>query len=321
MPLSRFFPKNHLMRCDDISVIIPLYNKRDEIGRTLRSVLSQSRLPREVIVIDDGSTDGSGEVIEQIASPLVRLVRQENRGVSAARNRAMELAEGEWIALLDGDDEWLPDYLESMCALCERFPQARAFGSGFKVRDERGRLSRGRFPAKTGVVDYFQEAMRCHVLIPSATLLHRTTALSLGGFPEGMKLGEDQYLWTLLARKYSVAFLSEEHVIYSRAAQNRSAAIYTPEQSRHSLEELYDESQSKISNDYVARVALGKALTVSAKGGSEEARRALRVFASSRSNRFLWWKVRLLTALPVAWRAGVLALYNRMAWILARKGM
>lgn len=309
------------MRSDEISVIIPLYNKRNEIERTLRSVASQSLRPLEIIVIDDGSTDGSGDVVRSLALPLVRLVSQPNGGVSAARNRAMELARGEWVALLDGDDEWHPDFLESMCALHEEYPQARLLGSGFQVRDESGQLVRGRFPSKTGLVNYFAEAMHCHVLIPSATLLHRTTALSVGGFPVGMKLGEDQWLWTLLARQYSVAFLAEERVIYSRAAQNRSAAIYTPEQTLRSFEELYDESQSKLSNDYVARVALGKALVVSAKGGTDEARRALHRFSSSRRNRFLWWKVRLLTALPASWRGVVLDFYNRMAWVLARKGM
>ena len=72
-----------------ISVIIPLYNKASEIERTLRSVARQSVQPLEVIVVDDGSTDGSAEVVEAMALPLVRLVRQQNMGVSAARNRAM----------------------------------------------------------------------------------------------------------------------------------------------------------------------------------------------------------------------------------------
>ena len=75
-----------------ISVIIPLYNKVREIERTLRSVLRQSVLPLEVIVVDDGSTDGSAEVVESLASPIVKLIKQKNAGVSAARNRAMELA-------------------------------------------------------------------------------------------------------------------------------------------------------------------------------------------------------------------------------------
>ena len=97
----------------DISVVIPLYNKASTIYTTLISVLAQSVRPREVIVIDDGSTDGSAEIVEQmiVEEPYVRLVRQANAGVSAARNRAIEMAHGEWVALLDGDDIWSPEYL------------------------------------------------------------------------------------------------------------------------------------------------------------------------------------------------------------------
>ena len=79
----------------NISVIIPLYNKASEIAITLHTVLAQSLQPHEIIVVDDGSTDGSAEIVESFGSPLVRLIRQENRGVSAARNRAMREATGE----------------------------------------------------------------------------------------------------------------------------------------------------------------------------------------------------------------------------------
>ena len=90
----------------DISVIIPLYNKAASIRRTLRSVVEQRVQPREIIVVDDGSTDGSAEIVQSLNAPLVRLLRQQNQGVSAARNRAMAEASGRWVALLDGDDVW-----------------------------------------------------------------------------------------------------------------------------------------------------------------------------------------------------------------------
>ena len=117
----------------EISVVIPLYNKAAEIERALRSVLEQSVQPREVIVVDDGSTDGSAEIVERIASPIVRLVRQTNAGVSAARNRAIEMAVGRWIAFLDGDDWWQRDYLANMAWLIKLYPDCGAYGSGFYV--------------------------------------------------------------------------------------------------------------------------------------------------------------------------------------------
>ena len=309
------------MRPEQISVVIPLFNKRAEVGAAIASVLAQTVAPLEIVVVDDGSTDGSADVVESFTSPLVRLIRQPNSGVSAARNRAMREARGEWVALLDGDDEWRPEFLEKVSLLSLECPECRAYGTGFDIRDEHGTLTRGNTPAVRGKVDYFAEAMHRYVLIPSATVLHRATVLSLGGFPEGMRLGEDQYLWTKLARTAAVGFLPEPLAIYSRAAQNRSAAVYRPEETRFSLEDLFDPAASDESNEYVARVALGKALTVSAKGGTAEARRAARFFSYTRRNRLALWKVRILNLLPARWRPSIMGFYNRMAWRLARRGL
>jgi hypothetical protein len=303
-----------------ISVIIPLYNKAKEIRRTLASVARQSVQPLEIIVVDDGSTDGSAEVVEAMNMPLVRLVRQQNGGVSAARNRAMTLAHGEWVALLDGDDCWESGYLANVERMIASYPFAAAIGTGFVVDDGK-RLVAGNTPTTEGVVDFFTESMSRYVLIPSATVLRREVALALGGFPEGMRMGEDQYLWTKLARTSQVVFSPERLVVYSRVADNRSAAIYTPEQTQFSLEELYDKDADPISNEYVARVALGKALVESARGGTAAARRALEFFSYNRMSLRLARKVRVLNALPVRLRPAVLGLYNWLAWVIARKGL
>ena len=189
----------------DISVVIPLYNKEKEIARTLRSVLAQTSQPLEIIVVDDGSTDGSAARVEEIGSPLIRLIRQENRGVSAARNRAMQEACGEYAALLDGDDTWEPGYLAEIERLIAAYPGCGAYATSFNV-DDGHHLTPGDTPQTEGVVDFFTEALSHYVLIPSSTTLRRKPALSLGGFPEGMRMGEDQYLWTKLARTSPVCF-------------------------------------------------------------------------------------------------------------------
>ncbi len=305
-----------------ISVIIPLYNKRESIAHTITSVVTQSVAPREIIVVDDGSTDGSGEIVESLAAenPTIKLIRQQNCGVSAARNRAIEAAEGEFVALLDGDDAWSEDYIADICRLIERYPNCGAYATGFYVVDGEQRAV-GDTPQREGIVDFFAESQRHYVLIPSATTLNRSLVLRLGGFPEGMRMGEDQYLWTKIARTSKVCFSPTPRVEYSRSGENRSAAIYRPEQSHHSLEELYDPTASDLSNEYLARVALGKALVQSVKGGTEEARRAINFFGYTRLHRRTLRKLQLLNALPVAWRASALNLYNRLAWIIARKGL
>lgn len=307
------------MNCD-ISVVIPLYNKEREIARTLRSVLAQTLPPLEIIVVDDGSTDRSVREVERLASPLVRLVRQENRGVSAARNRAIREARGTWVALLDADDRWEPGYLAEIARLIGRYPGCGAYACSFLVDDGRT-LTPGDTPRTEGIVDFFAESLSRYVLIPSTTTLRRDLVLGLGGFPEGMRMGEDQYLWTRIARTAPVCFSPARLAVYSKAADNRSAAIYRPEQTRFSFEELYDPSAGEASNEYVARAALGKALVASAKGGTQEAARAARFFAYTRRSRRTLRKLRLLNALPASWRGPLLGLYNRLAWALARKGL
>ena len=302
----------------EITVVIPLYNKEREIARTLRSVLEQSYPPREIIVVDDGSTDRSAEIVESFRAPSIRLIRQPNRGVSAARNRAIGEARTEWVALLDGDDRWEPGYLQAIDRLIDRYPGCGAYATSFHVEND-GRLTPGDTPQREGIVDFFAESLRRYVLIPSAATLRRDLVRSLGGFPEGMRMGEDQYLWTRVARCAPVCFSPERLVVYTRSASNRSASIFRPEQ--HTLEELYDPAAPEVSNEYVARAALGKALIVSSRGGTAEAARTIAVFRHTRRNRFALRKVRLLNALPASWRRPLLDAYNRLAWALAKKGL
>lgn len=309
------------MNSNEITVIIPLYNKAGEIARTIESVLTQSCPPRQIIVVDDGSTDSSSQIVEQFNTPLIRLIKQQNQGVSQARNHAIEEAQTEWVALLDGDDRWQPNYLKTICSLIERYPDAAAYSTAFLIDSGNENLTPANCPTQEGYIDFFRESLSRYVLIPSSTTLRRETILRLGGFPRGMRMGEDQYLWTLVARNAKVCFSPQREVIYSRAAQNRSASIWQPEQCEHSLEELYLPEESNLSNEYVARVALGKALLVSSRGGTAEAARTIKTFSNTRLNRKALLKVRVLNALPSRWRSTLLNIYNRVAWLILRRGL
>jgi glycosyl transferase family 2 len=114
-----------------VSVVVPLYNKAPTIQRTLDSILGQTFADFELIVVDDGSTDGGAEVVEGCRDPRVRLIRQSNAGPGAARNRALAEANGQYAAFLDADDEWLPQFLHKSIALLEQFPQAAMVASGY----------------------------------------------------------------------------------------------------------------------------------------------------------------------------------------------
>ena len=309
-----------MAQTSDITVVIPLNNTSAEIARAVTSVLAQSMLPREIIVVDDGSTDGSGDIVEGINSPLIRLISQENRGVSVARNVGIEAATTKWVALLDGDDMWCADFLQTVVGLIENYPDCGAYGTSFYIENGEERVAADT-PKAEGVVDFFAEAMQHYVLIPSAVVLRRDLVLKLGGFPEGMRLGEDQYLWTKIARASQVAFSPRRVAIYSREASNRSASIYRAEQTRFSFEELYDDSQSELSNEYIARVALGKALVESAKGGTQAAARAAKFFSYTRFSRRALRKLRVLNSLPRFMRPWALRSYNWLAWKIAHKGL
>ena len=114
-----------------ITVVIPLYNKKDTITRALDSVLNQQVLPDEIIVINDGSTDGSEKEVENLINPLITLVHQENKGVSAARNKGIELAKSEWIAFLDADDEWETNFLTEIKKLINENKGINAIGTNY----------------------------------------------------------------------------------------------------------------------------------------------------------------------------------------------
>jgi len=304
----------------NISVVIPLYNKAAEVERTLRSVLAQSLQPLEIIVVDDGSTDGSAAIVERVGGERVRLVHQQNRGVSAARNRGIELSRGEYVAFLDGDDRWNPDYLQSLSEFIVRHPDCGAYGTAFYVESDEG-LVAADVPQVEGEVDFFAESMHSYVLIPSAATIRRDVLLDVGGFPNGMRMGEDQFLWTKVARRTKVAFLPTPLVIYSRAATNRSAAMYRPEESLYSFEQLYNPAAEDLSNEYIARVALGKAIVESVSGGRRRAVQMAKFFSYNRLSRKLLWRLRLLNMLPLFLRRAVHNIYCKVAWRVKKRGL
>lgn len=124
-----------------VSVVIPLYNKARHIRRAMESVLRQTHLDFELIVVDDGSTDASVDRVREFEDPRVRLLSQENAGVGAARNRGVSATSGKLVAFLDADDEWMPDFLETVLRLHAQFPEAKVWGTAYAMQDTRGRLT------------------------------------------------------------------------------------------------------------------------------------------------------------------------------------
>ena len=195
-----------------ISVIIPLYNKEAGIATALRSVLAQTYKDFEIVVVDDGSTDGSVAVVETFNAPRIRLIRQQNAGVSAARNRGIAEAKGEYIAFLDADDEWMPGFLEEIQVLQEAYPTCKAQATNY-IFNSNGKksptiLRRIPFKGKRGVLsNYFEVASCSHPPVwTSAVCVERKLLQEIGGFPVGIKSGEDLLTWARIAVRTQWAY-------------------------------------------------------------------------------------------------------------------
>lgn len=203
------------------SIIIPLYNKEGSIAQALDSVMAQECQDFEVIVVDDGSTDGGAAVVENYGDPRIRLVRQENAGVSAARNRGIEEARGEYVAFLDADDVWMPGFLSEIVALQKEFPQCRAQATNYVFNSNGVKsptiLRKIPFSGESGVlVNYFEVASCSHPPVCSICVcIERRLLLEIGGFPVGIKSGEDLLTWARVAVRTDWAYSMKEMAQYN----------------------------------------------------------------------------------------------------------
>jgi glycosyltransferase involved in cell wall biosynthesis len=217
-----------------VSVVIPLYNKATHVGRAVRSVLCQTHPAFELIVVDDGSTDGGAAVVEGTGDPRVRLIRQANEGVSAARNRGISAAKSKWIAFLDADDEWLPEFLDEVLRARLQCPTAKMIGASFSLVYDKGGAKRRDLSGvreEVGLIkNWFEAAFEKNPICASSVLIKKEVFDHLGGFPEGLPRGEDDFMWCKIALEYDVALVKKWLVVVYKNAVNRSS----------SLQEVYD---------------------------------------------------------------------------------
>lgn len=191
-----------------MSVVIPLYNKEEAVETTLRSVLRQTRAPDEVIVVDDGSTDGSVEVVRRVmeserADIPIRLITQQNAGVSIARNRGAAEAKSDYIAFIDADDEWLPGCASEMHRLAQSFPDATVLTVLLAkptpdggLRPEMSALPLGYFGELPSPLESYRKGYG--IIHSSSVAVRRDGWQRSGGFPAGARTGEDICCWLKL---------------------------------------------------------------------------------------------------------------------------
>ena len=206
------------------SVVVPLYNKADYIVRALESVAAQRYRDYEAIVVDDGSTDESAAMVENFLAthpdlPPMRLVRQSNQGVSAARNRGIAEANGTYVTFLDSDDWWEPEFLEALAGLIERYPGAGLYSTSYYLHKNGSSrvapvgLDEG---FMEGPVDYCRVYARtlCMPLHCDTVAVSRERLRELCGFNTRLTLGEDFDLWIRLALSSPVVYLNRPLATY-----------------------------------------------------------------------------------------------------------
>lgn len=218
-----------------ITVIVPLYNKVKEVERSLRSIFSQTISEYNLLIIDGGSTDGSLDVIAPyLDDSRVQLIHQKSKGLPAARNEAIAQADGELIAFLDADDEWHPDFLETIIRLYKKYPGAGIYATAY----ERCAINHSKPSPLKGLPKHWEGCIdswfRVYVdsgfppFCPCSVALHRDVFSKAGYFNPNSRMSEDVEMWVKVACHCPIVFTTEIHARYHLFADNKMSLDYYP---------------------------------------------------------------------------------------------
>lgn len=207
-----------------IGSIITGYNYSRFLPAAIESVLAQTRRADEIVVVDDGSTDDTREVVGRYAEQGVRYVYKENGGAGSARNCGIRNTTGDWIAFLDGDDQWLPNKLELQCAHIAANPSiGLVTGSEWQVYASGQEPSLLRRPAMAAVSLYPRILVENIIGNPSLTLVRRACFESVGLFDETMPLGQDWDMWIRIVRRFPVGIVEKPLILFMRHGSSLTA--------------------------------------------------------------------------------------------------
>jgi glycosyltransferase involved in cell wall biosynthesis len=205
-----------------VSVIMPCYNSAAFIEQAVRSVLNQSYRGLELIVVNDGSTDASLDILQRISDPRLKVIDQPNRGVVAARNHGLKEATGEYIAFLDADDKWREDFIEKMlAALQARLDAGLAYCGWQNVGLPGGRANPFVPPDYENEEKVEKLLWECRWPI-HAVLVKRKLIDAAGGFDEAYSSAEDYWLWLRIAPQNPVIRVPEVMSYYHHHGNQRS---------------------------------------------------------------------------------------------------
>ena len=216
------------------SIIIPVYNKEKFVAKTLKSVLSQTYIDYEIIVVNDGSTDESETQIIQQKDSRIQYYFKKNEGVAIARNFGIEKATAEFICFLDADDYWYPNFLETMHEFISKLPEQTVFASAIEIETNKKTFSAKYSINKTAdfeIVNFFQASQKECVLWTSSVCIHKSVFEKIGTFDTKIKYGEDTELWIRIGLEFPIVFIWKmvaKYVYDSKSISRNSNYFFEP---------------------------------------------------------------------------------------------
>lgn len=192
------------------SIVIPVFNKEKFVATTLKSVLAQTYIDYEIIIINDGSTDTSEAVITAFKDNRIRYFFKENHGVAIARNFGIDKATGDYICFLDADDYWFPAFLETMNHYIQKLPEQKVFASAIEVETKNKTFAAQYSIEKKSdyeVVNFFDASQKECVLWTSSVAIHKSVFEIVGVFDTNIKKCEDTELWIRIGLQFTIVFI------------------------------------------------------------------------------------------------------------------
>jgi glycosyltransferase involved in cell wall biosynthesis len=194
-----------------VSVLIPTYNRLPKVKEAVSSVLKQTYQDFELWVVDDGSTDGTGEALK-VFGDRIKYVSQANRGVSSARNLGLRVSRGKYVAFLDSDDLWEPDKLEIQVGCMEANPQfPLCYTDEIWIRKGVRVNPKKKHAKYSGWI--FEKCLPLCIISPSSALMKRTLFEEIGGFDENLPVCEDYDFWLRVTCRYPVLFIDKKLIV------------------------------------------------------------------------------------------------------------
>ncbi|MDY8138554.1 glycosyltransferase [Aquimarina sp. 2201CG5-10] len=207
------------------SVVIPLFNKEHNIANTLHSVINQSFIDYEIIIINDGSTDNSEHIVSQFTDPRIKYFYQTNQGAAVARNKGINTAQGNYIALLDADDHWFPNHLEEFKKSIDQYPDHFIFCNNYsiKVTSKNNIPTHFSYLPKGNIViidNYFKSSLFNSIASSTTICIHNSVFKKGYNFDQQIASGQDTDLWIRLGLEYKFIFNKNVTAIYNRYIDN-----------------------------------------------------------------------------------------------------